>query len=194
MLIGTKVILEEIDPINIEQMRVWRNDVSLRRYFREWKDISKEKQEQWYKDRGNNTNQEHVYFQIMSIPPYNNVASRYLIGCCGLHYIDWRIRSAEFGIFLGKDRGGGRGKEAMLLMFDFGFKEMNLHKIWCEVYDRNDAIGIYRHMGFKDEGVLRDSYFHEGKYGNSYVMSILENEWKDKHGEDPLWDMAGNIQ
>jgi RimJ/RimL family protein N-acetyltransferase len=199
MLIGTKVILEEIDYSNIEQMRQWRNDPSMRKYFREYKDISKDKQEAWYKERGNNTNPSHVYFQIMeisSVIPYvssaydvEQINKRTLIGSCGLHYIDWRLRSSEFGIFLGTSRGGGKGKEALTLMFDYGFKELNLHKIWGEVYDNNSSIGLYRHIGFKDDGILRDNYFHEGKYGNSYMISMLENEWRDKYGDKPLWQI-----
>jgi RimJ/RimL family protein N-acetyltransferase/ubiquinone/menaquinone biosynthesis C-methylase UbiE len=194
MLIGNKIVLEEIDHSNIEQMRQWRNDPSMRRFFREYKDISKDKQELWYKERGNNTNAEHVYFQIMALPEVSpdmnpgcaDVGERTLIGACGLHYINWRTRSAEFGIFLGAKRGGGRGKEALLLMCDYGFKELNLHKIWCEVYDNNDSIGLYRHIGFKDEGVLRDNYYHDGKYGNSNILSVIEDEWREKYGDDVL--------
>jgi len=185
MLIGKKVILEEIDPNSIEQMRKWRNDSDLRRYFREYRYITKDMQEKWYAERGNNTDSRHVYFQIMEIKD----DSKELIGCCGLHYIDWRVRSAEFGIFLGKSRGGGRGKESMLLLFDYGFKELNLHKIWAEVYDFNSAIDVYRHIGFKDDGILRDSQFCEGRYINSYMISMLEDEWRDKYGDEPLWEV-----
>ncbi len=194
MLIGNKIILEEIDPENVEQLRLWRNQPELRRYFREYKDITKDKQDVWYKERGNNSDVEHVYFQIMGLPQLDptypqeqQVDKRYLIGCCGLHYIDFRARNAEFGIFLGTDRGTGRGKEALIMLCDWGFKELNLHKIWAEVYDNNDAVEIYRKIGFKDEGILRDSAFHEGKYVNSTMMSILEDEWREKYGSKVLW-------
>jgi RimJ/RimL family protein N-acetyltransferase len=198
MLVGKKVILEGIEYENIEQMRQWRNDASMRRFFREFKDISKDKQEAWYKERGNNTNPAHIYFQIMGMPSVGedmnpecaDISKRTLIGACGLHYIDWHLRSAEFGIFLGTSRGGGKGKEALMLMCDYGFKELNLHKIWCEVYDNNVSVNLYRKIGFKDEGILRDNYFHEGKYGNSFVLSVLENEWKEQHGDKPLWKIS----
>jgi RimJ/RimL family protein N-acetyltransferase len=192
MLIGENVILQEICPSHIEQMRVWRNDPNLRQHFREWKDITKDQQEKWYKERGNNTNQFHVYFSIMRInkrekSPSDAINSRYLIGCCNLSYIDWRIRSAEFGIFLAKDRGAGCGKEALEIMCDYGFKEANLHKIWCEVWDGNRSVELYRKIGFKDEGVLRHSYFHNGKYGSSYILSVLEDEWREKYGIAPIY-------
>lgn len=191
MLIGEKVVLEEIDPANIEQLRQWRNDPELRQWFREYKDITKSKQETWYKERGNNSSPEHVYFQIMSLGSENiigageqeytkeqRIKNRYLIGCCGLHYIDFRLRKAEFGIFIAKDRGQGKGKEALKMMCDYGFKELNLHKIWGEIYSGNESINVYRKVGFKEDGILRDNFFHNGKYGNSTMMSILENEWK----------------
>lgn len=175
MLTGKKVILEEVAPENIEQLRKWRNNPELRQWFREYKDISVDKQAKWYAERGNNLNPDHVYFQIMEKNPVKNV----LAGCCGLHYIDFRLRKAEFGVFLGPDfRGMGLGKEALTMMFDYGFNELNLHKIWCEVYEGNDSINLYRKLGFKDEGVLRDNWFHNGHYGNSIMMSVLETEWR----------------
>ena len=48
-------------------------------------------------------------------------------------------------------------------------------------------MGLYKKLGFKEEGVLRDNYFHEGKYGNSYMLSVLENEWLGIHGSEMLW-------
>ena len=194
MLIGKKIILEDIYPENIEYLRGWRNDPSIRKYFREWKDISKPRQQEWYSERGNNLNHEHVYFQVMYMDSNIEdeklrIKERKIAGCCGLHYIDWRLRSAEFGCFLGPEFiGKGMGKESLILLFDFGFKEMNLHKIWCEVYDNNTSAELYRRIGFVDEGILRDNYYHEGCYGNSFVMSILEDEWREKYGNDVMWN------
>ena len=177
MLKGKKVILDVVDPKDIEWMRQQRNDPEMRKYFREWKEISKAQQEWWYNDRGNNTNPNHVYFKILEAEHMD------LVGCLGLHYVDWRLRSAEFGIFLSREaRGKGIGKEALFMLCDYGFREMNLHKIWCEVYDNNQSVNLYRKLGFKDDGILRDNYFCDGKYGNSIMMSVLEDEWFNLHG------------
>jgi hypothetical protein len=177
MLKGKKVVLDVIDPEDIEWMRQQRNNPEMRKHFREWKEISKAQQEWWYNNRGNNTNPNHVYFKILEAD------HMVLVGCLGLHYIDWRLGSAEFGIFLSKEaRGKGIGKEALFMLCDYGFKEMNLHKIWCEVYSSNRSAILYRKLGFKDDGILRDSHFCDGKYGNSIMMSVLENEWFDLHG------------
>ena len=185
MLVGEKVILEDIDVDNLEKMRQWRNDPQLRQFFRCYKDISVNMQMDWFKERGNNSDSHHVYFQIMSkcsTEEDSTMLKRYFIGCCNLSYIDYRLRSAEFGIYIDpKEHGRGKGYDALKLMFSFGFDELNLHKIWCEVFDNNYSIGLYRKLGFKDEGILRDNYFHNGKYGNSIMMSILEDEWRTIH-------------
>ena len=191
MLKGSKVTLDVIDVDNIEWMRAQRNQPEMRQYFREWKDISKDQQAKWYASRGNNSDPNHVYFQIavreelkgtLSYARQHSIPD--IIGCCGLHYVDWRLRSAEFGIFLSQDvRGQGFGKDALTVLFDYGFREMNLHKIWAEVYDNNQAINTYtKGLGMKQDGLLRDNYFKNGKYGNSIMLSVLEDEWFEAHG------------
>jgi len=181
MIIGKRIILEEIDPKNIEQMRQWRNDPSLRKYFREFKDISVDKQLEWYKDRGNNRNDGHIYFQIMErrIDEQGHPISmdRDLVGCTGLHYINWRLRSAEFSIFLAKSQGKGFGRDALRMMFDYGFRECNFDKIWGEVYDFNKALDLYKGLGMKEDGKIRHSQFTDGKYCDSVVLSVLQEEW-----------------
>lgn len=212
MLVGKRVVLEEIDRDNVEWMRQQRNDPEMRKYFREWKDISKESQDVWYNSRGNNSDPNHIYFQIMALPRIDgagisvmsdedvddlikevdgtkelsleeSIDQRELIGCCGLHYVDFRVRKAEFGIFISKKaRGLGLGKEALIMLCDYGFKEVNLNKIWAEVYNNNKAIDLYTSIGFNIDGVFRDNYFCDGHYGDSYLISVLEDEWFSKHG------------
>lgn len=182
MIVGEKVVLEEIDPDNIEQLRKWRNDPNLRRWFREFKDITKDQQEIWYKTRGNNTNPSHVYFQIMSLGNGDNkeeqLQNRYLIGCCGLLFIKWEIiRSGELSIFLGEDRNQNKEREALTLLFNYGFKELNLNKIWGEIYKENPLTSLYGEF-MKYEGEIRDTHFYDGEYHNSIVMSALQREWK----------------
>lgn len=74
--------------------------------------------------------------------------------------------------------GKGYGTEAMKLMVNYGFTQLDLHRISLGVYVFNPrAIRAYEKVGFKREGVLRDDLFWDGQYVDSIVMSILAHEW-----------------
>lgn len=170
MLVNEYVCIKEIEPESLERLRNWRNNPEVRKFFRAYKDISKDMQKAWYESIGNNSNNNHIYFQIM----YKNE----LIGVCGLHYIDWHIRSAEASIFVARNKGKGIGFKTLQLLCDYGFNKMNMHKIWCEIFCNNPrSLNLFKKVGFKLEGELRDNHFCDGKYFNSWRLSILDNEW-----------------
>jgi len=182
MLEGENIVLDAIEPESIEWMRQQRNNPELRKYFREWKDISADQQNVWYREMGNNSNPRHVYFQIMENHVRKN-GDKYnlnaLIGCCGLLNVDFRIRRAEFSIFLDpKKMRNGYGSEAFKLLLGFGFKDMNLNCVCGEVYDNNEAIEFYKKIGFEETGIMKHTYFKDdGTYGNSHVISMLREDW-----------------
>mgnify|MGYP002621277970 FL=1 len=171
MLVGKKCHLTAVNSQSLEQMREWRNDPELRQYFREYREISDFMQNSWYERVSKDQNQ--VNFEI------RDPAKDVLIGHCGLYYIDWRSRHAEFGIYVGHNsyRSSGYGSDALRTLIRYGFNDLNLNKIWCEVYSNNKALDIYRHVGFKDEGILRDKYFNNGRYWDSYMLSMLKKDF-----------------
>lgn len=81
------------------------------------------------------------------------------------------------------NRGKGYGREAMELLLDFGFFRLNLHKIWLQVFLRNEtAIHLYRTLGFHEDGILREDVYREGGYLDLMVMSLLQREWRARQG------------
>lgn len=74
--------------------------------------------------------------------------------------------------------GKGYGTEAMRLAVDYGFRVLKLHRIGLDVFDFNPrAIRVYEKIGFKQEGIQRDTLFYDGEYHSSIMMAILEDEW-----------------
>ena len=103
------------------------------------------------------------------------------IGSCGFQRIDWRNRSGECGIAIGDKSqwGKGYGSDAIRTLANFGFGELNLHRIMLRVYEDNArAIRAYEKAGFKTEGRLRESNFHAGRYRDTLIMAILRSEWE----------------
>ena len=100
------------------------------------------------------------------------------IGGCGINDVDWKNSVATVGIFIcAKECGKGYGTQAMGLLIDFIFSQMNIHKIKLNVFSFNHrAIKSYEKLGFKKEGVLRQEIFRNGEYFDEIVMGLLKDE------------------
>ena len=104
------------------------------------------------------------------------------IGDIGIHQIHWPSRNGRIALIIGNKDYWGKGyaQSAMQEIERLGFEQYNLHKLWLIVWEENKkARHIYQKAGFKEEGVLRDEYFHNGKFHNMIRMSMLENEYRN---------------
>src|SRR5690606_35029269 len=82
------------------------------------------------------------------------------IGITSLIHMDTKNRNAECIIDIGeKDYWGkGYGQEALSLLLDFGFLELNLHRISLRVFSFNQrAVNLYKRIGFIEEGISREA-------------------------------------
>jgi len=101
-----------------------------------------------------------------------------LIGDLGLFHVNRVNGSAELGIGIGDKAywGNGYGREAIALLVDYGFRLLNLRRIWLEVHANNDrAMACYRSCGFAEEGRLREHVWTDGKYVDLVVMGLLRD-------------------
>lgn len=102
-----------------------------------------------------------------------------LVGNIGLFGAHPKDRCATIGIALGREHiGRGYGTDAMRVIVDYGFREMGLHRIQLGVAPFNPAgIRAYEKAGFVEEGRLRESVLHDGRWYDEVLMSILDHEW-----------------
>ena len=107
------------------------------------------------------------------------VESRELIGVCQLHSIHPIYRSAELHIRIGEPayRGQGFGTEAVSHLVRFGFEDLNLRRIFVQVFSENTAARtVYSRCGFVEEGLLRSAAFVGGRYLDIVVMAMLDHQ------------------
>ncbi|RHW30920.1 N-acetyltransferase [Lysinibacillus yapensis] len=114
-----------------------------------------------------------------------------VIGHISLGRIDRKNKSARIGkVLVGEPyvRGKGIGKKMIREVLKIAFNDLQLHRVNLGVFDFNEpAITCYEKIGFKKEGLLRDSSKHGDEYWSQWEMSILENEWlKIKNDESLL--------
>lgn len=80
-------------------------------------------------------------------------------------------------------QGKGYGSEAILWILEWAFMDANLHRVGIGAYEWNQgALKLYRKLGFKDEGVERESLWHRGRYWNAEKLGMLEHEWRELYG------------
>lgn len=104
---------------------------------------------------------------------------RYL-GQCGIHQIHDRSKVGRLACIVARrdDHGRGYGSGAIRALLDHAFDEMKLHKLWLMVFRHNArGRGIYTRIGFQEEGILREEYFHEDGWHDMVRMSMLAREW-----------------
>lgn len=74
----------------------------------------------------------------------------------------------------------GYGTEAVKILQEFVFNQMNLNRIQLELHDFNErAYRCYLKCGFKEEGRLRKRHYINGSYGDTIIMGILKNEYEE---------------
>ena len=102
------------------------------------------------------------------------------VGHTALVHPDWVSGMVTFYIvLLDKDAWGkGLGTEATQLIVDYGFNMLNLNRIQLHVNAENEAAKtVYKKIGFKHEGTLRQAMYKNNKYYDFWLMSILADEY-----------------
>lgn len=176
MIYGNKVGLRALEKSDLTQLRDWRNIPSFRRNFREHRELGMANQEAWFNKVSTNPN------DFMFI--IENLADGRMLGACGLLYVNWIIRSADYSFYIGDNKAyidnEGFAAEASELLLSYGFKNLNLNKIWMELYEfDHKKIDFFTSegLGFQVDGKLRSNCFEDGKYHDSVILSLLYEDF-----------------
>jgi [ribosomal protein S5]-alanine N-acetyltransferase len=102
-----------------------------------------------------------------------------LIGGCGITIHSMSDKRGEIGYCIRRGQWGrGLGTETATKLIEFGFKELQLHRIIAKCDTSNHAsYKVMEKKGMTKEGVLREEKHIHGEWRDSYLYSILEYEW-----------------
>lgn len=180
MIRGKHVGLRAIEPGDLDQLLAWRNQPEFRRYFREFRELSSTQQRQWYDSKVVGDPATRMFSIV-------DAASGKLLGACGLCYIDWVNRTADFSIYIGHDHlyiDDVYAIDAGTQLLKFGFEELALHRIWCEIYDFDKAkTAFLPKLGFTLDGRHRQTHWAEGAWHDSLFYGILVDEFSQERVE-----------
>jgi ribosomal-protein-serine acetyltransferase len=100
-------------------------------------------------------------------------------GDISLKEINWSIKSAEIGYWLGSAyTGKGIMTRAVRSMLDYAFNDLGLHKVEIWAAEENvKSRRVPERLGFVQEGTRRDDELIGGKYITMVIYGLLEDEW-----------------
>ena len=103
---------------------------------------------------------------------------------------DRRNGVMSYGIFIEDEYKGKRfGTEALIIVLDYYFNELNYQKAAPVVYSFNIASQMFHEkFGFIREGELRNELYARGEYHNVICYGMLRDEFNKKHKHDFIVD------
>ncbi len=169
------VQLRPVDEHDVDDILSWVNDKSVVGNLASFagKPLTREDELTWVRKVRTSTDE-----RVFTVTEVHD--GRYL-GQVGLHQIFWRSRVARAAAIIAStgDHGKGYGSAAIAALLDVAFHQLELHKVWLMVFRTNErALRTWRRLGFVDEGVLRDEYFHEDAWHDMVRLGLLRHEWR----------------
>lgn len=135
--------------------------------------ITKWEEEEWIKTR--KSNKDFTYdFAI------EDLRTGKYIGGCSINECNLKSRNCTIGIMIGDKEywGKGYGSDALNVLIKFIFEEVNIYKIKLNVFSFNErAIACYKKLGFKEEGLLKNEIYRNGKYCDAIPMALFKENW-----------------
>ncbi|MFX1489889.1 MAG: GNAT family N-acetyltransferase [Promethearchaeota archaeon] len=171
---GEIIDLFPLNPNHVSLYSKWENNPQVRKYARTAIPMTIEESKK-YIVQSDSKSRKIVMFEIW------HKRDQKPIGYCEIGDFSWQNRNAYIGFLIGEIEYWGQkiGTELTKLLVDYGFKELNFHKITAEALSANT--GSQRCLeknGFKHQGTLKEDMFVDGEYMDMLLYGILKKEWK----------------
>ena len=172
MLQNDLIKLRAIEPSEYELIRKWRTSPDVYMSFFEFNPISQKQNNDFYANASARTNEFNFCIET--------IKERTVIGTISLLNIDYRNRKAELGRVCIGDKNflhKGYCSSAINLVKEYAFKNLNIRKLYCEVFNSNEkAVNLYKKCGFVQEAVLIKHIFKNGKYEDVAIYSLFNGD------------------
>jgi len=175
ILKGSKIYLSITLEQDKEKWLVWINDRDIQSFISSPMDIYFEKDFDEILEELRRKKSRTINFAVVE-----NNKDR-LVGFIWMDSIDWQARNAKIMYFIGKEHWGkGYASEALSLICEFAFENMNLEKLYTFVHETNGASRtVLEKNGFMIVGRLRrHAYVPKHGYVDVLIYELLKEDWK----------------
>jgi len=174
---GQKVAMRDMQRTDVEYKVKWFNDPDVNKSLLIEEKLDLNKSLEWFERTRNDASRRDFVIESKEGKP---------IGIIALVHIDDVHGTAECFCVIGEKAywGGGIGTEAHILLADWAFRDLGLHKIWAYIRPENTAIiKVVEKIGFKVEGMLREEKCVAGKRVDVARIGLLRREFYAVHSE-----------
>ncbi|MFB6363349.1 GNAT family N-acetyltransferase [Paenibacillus elgii] len=176
-----RIVFRKATADDAELYHAWRNDLEVIRSTSPLLDIYDLEETRQFVHQvilGSTSSKSYILVDKTSATPF---------GITSLIQLDPKNRNAECIIDIGNKAywGKGYGTEALKLLLDYAFLELNLHRVSLRVFSFNErAIKLYEKLGFRREGISRQGLFREGAWHDIIHMGLLQHEYGNDCPDD----------
>lgn len=167
---GQNIYLRALEPEDLEFIHTIENDESIWELSNTQTPYSKFLIKQYL---------DHAHKDIFEVKQLRLVISSFTdeaLGMIDLFDFDFKNRRAGVGILVKEpeDRLKGFGKEALKLLIDYSFIHLDLHQLYCNISEENEAsITLFSNQGFQKIGLKKEWNYVNGSYKNEYLFQLI---------------------
>ncbi len=102
-----------------------------------------------------------------------------IIGGLGMHHWELATKKAQIGYWLCQEQEGkGILNKCLVKFVSFLFEKIGLNKIEIHFIPANNrSAKVAQRLGFKTEGIIRQSIIRNGQPADVVIMGLLRSEW-----------------
>jgi RimJ/RimL family protein N-acetyltransferase len=174
---GKTIALAPLNQEHVEIYTRWINSEKVRMYSRNEVPRSVDEIKKWFEPKGDGP-KEDIGFEIW------HKEDQKLIGFCGLNNINYFHSFANLYMEIGEVEYWNQGiaTEATKLIIEYGFLELNMNKIYVEIFSPNiGSIKAAKKAGFIHEATLKQQIYVEGDYVDVERFCLLKDKWMEKN-------------
>ncbi len=168
---GENIYLRALEPEDLDFVHEVENDESIWELSNTQTPFSKYLIKQYI---------ENAHKDIYEVKQLRLVISSYKdkpLGMIDVFDFDFKNKRAGIGILLKevKDRGKGYGVEALQLLINYCFTRLDLHQLYCNISEDNNAsIKLFEKQGFLEIGLKKDWNYSHDSFKNEYLFQLIK--------------------
>lgn len=167
---GSEGFLRPLRQEDLEQVLVWRNHPTVRRYMYTQHEIKIEEHIAWF-ERAQHQSHRHLLIYEQRNQP---------VGFVNLTTVDEYSKRADWGFYLAPTAVRGTGQALGKAAIEYAFKNMSMHKLCGEALAFNErSISFHLRLGFSQEGRWRDHHYDGNSYHDVVAFGLLSPEWQN---------------